>query len=86
MISKCANPTCSARFRYLHEGKLFRFDREAKADSQLLLGFDPALRKRSPGVEFFWLCPKCAGSLTLIYCRGVGVTTHPVHPLLKAAS
>jgi hypothetical protein len=86
MISKCANPTCSARFRYLHEGKLFRFDREAKADSQPLLGFDPTLRKHSPGVEFFWLCTKCAANLTLIHCRGVGVTTHPVHHLLKAAS
>jgi len=30
MISKCANPACSARFLYLHEGKLFRFEREAK--------------------------------------------------------
>jgi hypothetical protein len=86
MISKCANPTCSARFRYLHEGKLFRFDREAKADSQPLLGFDPTLLKHSPGVEFFWLCTKCAANLTLIHCRGVGVTTHPVHHLLKAAS
>ena len=86
MISKCANPACFARFRYLHEGKLFRFEREAKEDSQLQLGFDPKLRKHSPGVEFFWLCEKCAGSLTLIYCRGVGVTTHPVHRLLKAAS
>ncbi len=22
MLAKCANPACSARFRYLHEGKL----------------------------------------------------------------
>ena len=86
MISKCVNPTCSARFLYLHEGKLFRFEREAKDDVQLLLGFDPKIRRHSPGVEFYWLCGKCAATLTLIYCRGVGVATHPVHPLLKAAS
>ena len=23
MLSKCANPVCSATFRYLHDGKLF---------------------------------------------------------------
>jgi hypothetical protein len=86
MISKCANPTCSTRFLYLHEGKLFRFEREARDDFQLLLGFDPKIRRHSPGVEFFWLCGKCAATLTLIYCKGIGVAPHPVHPLLKAAS
>jgi hypothetical protein len=86
MISKCANPACSARFLYLHEGKLFRFEREARNDSELLLGFDPTLHKHSRGVEFFWLCAQCAATMTLIYCKGVGVATHPRHPLLKAAS
>jgi hypothetical protein len=26
MLSKCANPSCRASFRYLHEGKLFRIE------------------------------------------------------------
>jgi hypothetical protein len=26
MLSKCANPKCSAAFRYLHDGKLFRME------------------------------------------------------------
>ncbi len=86
MISKCANPTCSARFLYLHEGKLYRFEREAREDTGILLGFDPTLRKHSSGVDFYWLCPKCAARMKLIYCKGVGVTTHPRYPLLKAAS
>lgn len=86
MISKCANPGCSARFLYLHTGKLYRFERVNKDDTQPLLGFGPDVRHHSRRVEFFWLCEKCAASLTLVYCRGVGVTTHPLHPLLKAAS
>ena len=86
MISKCANPTCSARFLYLHEGKLFRFERRACNDNELLLGFDPTLHKHSSGVEFFWLCRNCAATMTLIYCKDVGVTTHPLHRLLKPAS
>ena len=60
MISKCANPACSTRFLYLHEGKLFRFEREAKEDTELLLGFDTTLHKHSRGVEFYWLCATCA--------------------------
>jgi hypothetical protein len=86
MISKCANPACSSRFLYLHEGKLYRFERAAESDTKLLLGFDRSLRKHSPGVEFYWLCERCAASLKLIYCKGVGVTTHPRYPMLKAAS
>lgn len=26
MLSKCANPACSAKLRYLHEGRIFRLD------------------------------------------------------------
>jgi hypothetical protein len=26
MVAKCANPPCSARFRYLGEGRLFRME------------------------------------------------------------
>jgi len=85
MISKCANPACAERFLYLHRGKLFRFEREAQNDTKPSLGLDPK-RKHSTSVQFFWLCEKCAASLTLVYCKGVGVTTHPLHLMLKAAS
>lgn len=86
MISKCANPACSARFLYLHEGKLFRFEREAQNHDEVLLGFDPAVLKRENGVDYFWLCGKCSATMTLIHCRGLGITMHPSHRLLKAAS
>ena len=86
MISKCANPACSARFLYLHDGKLFRFEREAPNSEEVLVGFDPAVLKPSRGGDFFWLCAKCSTTMTLIHCKGVGITMHPLHPLLKAAS
>ena len=86
MISKCANPACSARFLYLREGKLFRFEREAQDDTQPLLGFDPTLHKHSTGVEFFWLCETCAATMTLNYSRGVGVTTRRLRDEFRAAS
>lgn len=86
MISKCANPACSAPFLYLHSGKLFRFEREAIEDKQPLLGFDSTVRKHSTGVEFYWLCQNCSATLTLIHRKGFGVSPYPLHLLLKDAS
>jgi hypothetical protein len=85
MIAKCANPACSARFLYLHTGKLFRFERDARADEGPLLGFDPSVRKRPGGVEFFWLCETCAAVMTLVYTPSIGVTTRWLRPELKAS-
>lgn len=31
MLSKCANPACEAKLRYLHQGKIFRIDTESLA-------------------------------------------------------
>ena len=65
MLSKCLNPHCSATFRYLRQGRLFRVD------------FNEISRRHGdhhkPGplhhhpfpVEHFWLCEDCAQSLSL---------------------
>ena len=60
MLTKCANPSCSASFRFLHSGKLFHFDKP----------FRPSVghqihRPASSG-EMFWLCEKCAFENTLV--------------------
>jgi hypothetical protein len=82
MLSKCANPACSNRFRYFHEGKLFRM---AVADEN---DYDsPAGMKKSSGrVEFFWLCDDCKTELTLTFQAGMGVTTVPLPPAALAAA
>jgi hypothetical protein len=59
MLSKCANPACSARFLYLHEGKVFKF----------AISRDPP-DSCSPRVEYFWLCASCAQSLTVVFHQG----------------
>jgi hypothetical protein len=71
MLSKCANPGCSASFLYLHEGKLFRFDTDFESAAR------PKTEKTARRVEFFWLCGECAAQFTLRYEKGVGVTTVP---------
>ena len=34
MVSKCANPACSATFRYLHDGTLFHLAVESASPEQ----------------------------------------------------
>ena len=61
MLSKCANPPCSASFRYLHAGKLFRFETRDMPEAQ------PGIVRLPPqNVEFFWLCESCVQEFTLV--------------------
>jgi len=79
MLSKCANPPCSASFRYFRQGKLFRVEIEPSGMVQ------PA---KAPGrSEFFWLCDDCASHLTLEYDRHINVViVKRLDPELRAAS
>ena len=55
MVSKCANPDCSRTFLKLGAGRLFRIDRKGTC------GYE---------TEFFWLCPRCAESMTITFGYG----------------
>jgi hypothetical protein len=77
MLSKCVNPACSASFRYLHEGKVFRLQRDS---TQSDLAGSP-----SHNFEYFWLCPVCATFLTVVYENPV-VKVQPLHLLLPPNS
>jgi hypothetical protein len=54
MLAKCANPLCSASFRSLAEGKLFRLETDRALGSS-----------KSNRVEYFWLCHPCSSTLIL---------------------
>jgi hypothetical protein len=54
MLAKCANPSCSARFRYLAEGRLFRVECDPPLD----------VRTRTKP-QYFWLCSQCSETMTL---------------------
>jgi len=66
MVSKCANPACSARFHYLHEGKIFKLETGA-AESD-------ASAASPQQVEFFWLCAECCKTLEVVLRNGVAAT------------
>ena len=53
MLAKCTNHACTARFRYLETGTLFRLES------------DPQCSSDGPFREYFWLCRGCSSNLTL---------------------
>jgi hypothetical protein len=83
MLSKCANPSCTASFRYFHQGKLFRMELEtAEPDEAVLTRAGKAVRH----AEFFWLCDRCAPRMTLEHTSNGNVVVKPVDDGLRAAS
>lgn len=54
MLAKCTNPSCSAEFRYLHEGTLFRLELDS-----------PVRPPEGKATEYFWLCGGCSPTMTL---------------------
>jgi hypothetical protein len=60
MVSKCANPRCSERFLYLHQGKIFQLSPTPEVEA-VGGGFPPSLCER------FWLCDKCCKEMTLVW-------------------
>ena len=75
MLSKCANPACSARFHYLHEGRIFNIETGAASSESN----GSPIRK----IEHFWLCERCVQTLEVVLENGV-VTTRPLHLELAA--
>jgi len=85
MLSKCANPNCSASFLYLHQGRLFRFEVEARKSGKLAAVRDGPARKAALHIEYFWLCDSCLSTTRLVQENGSQVKAIPLL-FLKAAS
>jgi hypothetical protein len=64
MLSKCTNPSCSASFLHLSDGRLFRLETETRFPS-------PNARE----TEYFWLCESCSAEMTLRLIRDGTVAT-----------
>ena len=64
MLTKCANPSCSASFRHLADGRLFRLETDP-------LFFSSNARE----TEYFWLCEACSAGRTLRLARDGTVAT-----------
>ena len=80
MLSKCANPSCSAAFQYLRDGRLFQMETGLGGPAEA------GDKKPAHKIEYFWLCAACCTDLTLTYQTGKGVVTVPLRPARTAAA
>jgi hypothetical protein len=73
MLSKCANPACSATFRYFHEGRLFSI--ESRSDSPRRgPPADQEYTSNPHSLQYFWLCSSCCRAMTVQSDGDHGVT------------
>jgi hypothetical protein len=86
MVSKCANPGCTAPFLYLRHGKLFCMETSVPVAKAPGFGADPVVESRSRSVEFYWLCDDCCGSMTVVYTPGIGVKVRQKERIAVAAA
>jgi hypothetical protein len=89
VLSKCANPECDARFRYLRSGKLFRFEVTAVPEPshiKNIAGTRTPPKKPSHRVEHFWLCGECSECMTLKNEKNEGVVVVPLRKQSRRAS
>ncbi len=68
MLSKCANPSCSATFRYFSEGRLFHIAAGSNTSE------NGATRER------FWLCGPCSERMTVV-SGAAGVLVVPLQQI-----
>lgn len=85
MLSKCANPSCSSQFLYLHRGKLFRMEIDAWNGQAQDSSPDFAGKKAPRRLEYFWLCEECAATMTVVIDQGAP-KTRPMALARSAAS
>lgn len=63
MVAKCANPSCKAEFRYLHEGRVFALTcRDAAYAFSLRANFAGQVQ----GLQYAWLCDGCAAQYDVV--------------------
>jgi len=74
MLAKCANPRCSASFRYLHQGRLFVLDVSDNAGTG---GPRRNERLAAHRLRYFWLCDTCRRSMTVVTEQGWKVEVVP---------
>jgi len=77
MLDKCANPTCSATFRRLRDGRVFVTEVEADYQS--------SASGRAHQRQYFWLCNSCCRTMTVIAEKGKRVQVVPLPATATAA-
>ena len=80
MVAHCVNPSCGARLHSFAEGRLFQFEVvsiSVSATDDLGAPFDEEPRSQTAQ---FWLCGRCAASMTLKLEPTNGLKVVPLTP------
>ncbi len=85
MLAKCANPACSATFRYLHEGKLYAIESTA-GSPRWKPHADPEYGSSVHTLEYFWLCSSCCCAMSVQSDGDHGITLVPKREILPIVS
>lgn len=80
MLSKCANPKCSASFRRLGSGRLFRFEVRSPSEPCRDVPHSVCSTKSGHASVFFWLCENCNLTNKLSFDSARGLTVAPIRP------
>jgi hypothetical protein len=87
MLSKCANPKCSAPFHYLHDGRLFEVQVTPEEIAVTATETSENSQKKPPRkVERFWLCSKCSATMTLAVNRENEILLLPLKRTARVAA
>lgn len=87
MLSKCANPDCSASFHYYGQGRLFEVHFEdAGLMFKAAVDDEKASTKKSRTVEHFWLCSSCSQVMTIAMDRSQNVRILPLFEKRRSAA
>jgi hypothetical protein len=70
MLHKCVNPSCSAIFRRLRDGRIFVIEVEGDPGSEG--------KGNSRQLRYFWLCNSCRRTMTVIAEKTKGVQVVPL--------
>jgi hypothetical protein len=81
LLSKCANPACSAPFRYLHVGRIFTLQYGTEGGGAYAVWDHTAERR----IERFWLCETCSQTMTVCQVND-RVVVHPLPARPRATS
>ncbi len=82
MLQKCANPSCSAPFRSLREGRLFFAETMPTGSAAPLHGNRPKPLRH----EHFWLCEPCSTQFTLRLDSEHGMLAVPINDYVAPRS
>ena len=86
MLSKCANPACSAPFLYLSQGRLYKMETAIREGNPDRPDFADAQNMRAERrLEYFWLCEDCVPKVRLTYSRDSGIGAAPLAKAVGAS-